>query len=176
MSAQMQLEFAETPEEVAAVLEKIRGRVVTPWPDCTLWAGAVDQGYGRMWIRKRSARVHRVMWEMTNGPIPADMVIDHLCRVRYCVNPAHMELVTAPENKRRGAAYAGTTQEPYAIRERTACKNGHAYTDQTMAYRKGPNGRVSRRCLVCQREWDRRKWTRKKAARASAREEAKRRT
>lgn len=65
--------------------------------------------------------VHRLSYELFVGPIPAGMTIDHLCRVRDCVNPAHMEVVTQRENTLRGLA-------PSAIHARkTHCPQGHPY-------------------------------------------------
>jgi hypothetical protein len=50
---------------------------------------------------KRTALAHRVAYEALVGPIPDGMTIDHLCRNKRCLNPAHMELVTRGENTRR---------------------------------------------------------------------------
>ena len=69
---------------------------------CIVWAGALnDNGYGRIKVRGVFRRVHRIAWELVNGMISDGLVIDHLCRVRCCVNPAHMEVVTRGENTRR---------------------------------------------------------------------------
>lgn len=45
---------------------------------------------------------HRAAYEALRGPIPEDRVLDHLCRVRRCYNPWHLEIVTIGENVRRG--------------------------------------------------------------------------
>lgn len=60
-------------------------------------------GYGQVNTTRRTSpmRSHRVVYEHLIGPIPDDMVIDHLCRVKCCVNPAHLEVVTQAENCRR---------------------------------------------------------------------------
>ena len=69
---------------------------------CWLWGLALTpKGYGRIKIRNRNVRAHRVSYEAFCGPIPSGMVIDHSCRVRHCVNPAHLEPVTDAENLRR---------------------------------------------------------------------------
>lgn len=70
-----------------------------PNSGCWLWSGA-DNGVGYGKFRGRYA--HRISWEMHKGPIPDGMHIDHLCRVRCCVNPEHLEPVTNRENARRG--------------------------------------------------------------------------
>lgn len=69
---------------------------------CWVWHGALNRdGYGRAptHIRERSA--HRAMYEAVVGPIPEGMELDHLCRVKSCVNPDHMEPVTPAVNVRR---------------------------------------------------------------------------
>lgn len=70
---------------------------------CWEWRGAVsDNGYGRMRHNDGTFSVHRFAYERYRGPIPKDLVIDHLCRNRRCANPDHLEAVTQEENIRRG--------------------------------------------------------------------------
>lgn len=70
---------------------------------CWQWVGSMAvNGYGRYGYP--SAYAHRLMYELIVGPIPEGLVIDHLCRNRGCVNPAHLECVTLAENVKRGAA------------------------------------------------------------------------
>lgn len=67
---------------------------------CWLWVGSrATNGYGR-WS---NLLAHRLVYELLVEPIPVGLVLDHLCRVRPCVNPAHLEVVTLAENVRRGA-------------------------------------------------------------------------
>ena len=71
--------------------------------DCWLWTGTINlEGYGS--IKRNRVRYvsHRVSYEALVGPIPEGYVIDHLCRVRNCVNPEHLEPVTIKENVLRG--------------------------------------------------------------------------
>ncbi len=110
--------------------------------DCWPWLATITpQGYGSFAMDGRSHPSHRVAYELLRGPIPDGLVIDHLCRVRHCVNPAHMEPVTNAENIRRGVS-------PSAIHARvTACPQGHQYTPENTEHR--PSGR--RHCLTCRR-------------------------
>lgn len=109
-------------------------------PDCWPWNGSLnDAGYGQIYdnVTRRPLRAHRVIFEMYRGPIPDGMVLDHLCRNRWCVNPDHLEPVTRGENVRRGAR--GGRQ--------THCRNGHEYLPETTYIT--PAG--TRQCRVCKK-------------------------
>lgn len=113
---------------------------------CWLWTGAVNsrtsRGYGVAWAGDRIQLAHRVAYELVIGPIPDDADIDHLCRNRLCVNPAHLEPVTHRENVLRG-------EGPSAREARkTHCKNGHEFTpENTYAWPARPWQRQCRRCV-----------------------------
>lgn len=97
---------------------------VEPEPNsgCWLWMGALNNyGYGQIEDRRSGVRpmVHRVVYEAERGPIPAGLQLDHLCRVRNCVNPAHLEPVTHRENQVRGHGFVGKNVR------RTHCLYGH---------------------------------------------------
>jgi len=75
---------------------------------CWLWTGNTDKdGYGMMHVvastpsGATTKRAHRLVYEAEVGPIPNGMQLDHLCKVRCCVNPAHLEPVTPKENVHR---------------------------------------------------------------------------
>lgn len=108
--------------------------------ECWLWIGLLDRdGYGRFWPEHRKpTRVHRFSYEEAVGPISDGLVIDHLCRVRACVNPAHLEPVTAEENTRRGMRGG---QEH--------CLRGHRLSDPNLVAAKRKKG--VRNCLACAR-------------------------
>lgn len=72
---------------------------------CWLWNGSLTyDGYGLFRANNRATGAHRFAYEYFVGPIPAGLHIDHLCRVRNCVNPDHLEPVTPQENDRRARA------------------------------------------------------------------------
>ncbi len=79
---------------------------ILPEPNsgCWFWMGGLsERQYGVIYpSRGTNVRAHRVAYEMTRGPIPDGLVLDHLCRVHCCVNPDHLEAVTQGENVRRG--------------------------------------------------------------------------
>jgi HNH endonuclease len=73
---------------------------------CWLWIGRLNRNnYGRVAFKGAEPVLHRLLYNLANGiELPKDMVLDHLCRVRHCCNPAHMEPVSIQVNTRRGNA------------------------------------------------------------------------
>jgi hypothetical protein len=85
-------------------------RRISPEPNtgCWLWVGNKnDRGYGVVPLEGKIRKAHRAVYESERGPIPEGLTLDHLCRIRCCVNPDHLEPVTAMENIRRGIAIHG---------------------------------------------------------------------
>ena len=118
---------------------------------CWVWIAPIHRsGYAYIQSadgRRANLRAHRVSYEMANGPIPTGLDIDHLCRVRHCVNPAHLEPVTHRENQRRSPLIRDALWHG----ARTHCVNGHLYDEENTAYTNG-----YRRCRACSRESNRR--------------------
>lgn len=80
--------------------DKFWGRVaVGAEHDCWEWQGYVTPaGYGKIKRGDRTVYVHRYAYELKRGPIPEGLAIDHMCHVRACVNPTHLQPVTKKEN------------------------------------------------------------------------------
>jgi HNH endonuclease len=131
----------------APIADRLWRRVQIGGPDdCWLWLGANNgNGYGVIGLGSREAGqtyVHRVAWELANGPIPPDLEVDHLCETRGCVNVRHMQVVTHAENNRRSMSPAGLAAR------KTHCPAGHPY-DEANTYRPpgAPNSRMCRACM-----------------------------
>lgn len=109
---------------------------------CWLWAGNLNRGgYATLWVEGRRQSVHRVTYALAVGEISPGLELDHLCRTRCCVNPAHLEPVTKLENVRRGFS-------PSAVNARKShCAAGHAYDQQNTYYYSA----TARHCRACNR-------------------------
>lgn len=90
----------------APVWERFWKKVDRRGPDeCWPWIGALnDSGYGAIWDGTRLVYAHRLSWMLHGGTIPDKFQVDHLCRNRACVNPAHLDIVTHIDNVYRGWA------------------------------------------------------------------------
>lgn len=121
---------------------------------CIEWIGGLSlNGYGSFSVdtshsASKKDMAHRWSWEYHVGPIPEGYDIDHLCRNRACVNPAHLEPVTRMENIRRAVAL------------KTHCPQSHPY-DETNTYIRP--GTTHRKCRTCMRARDRARSSRKAA-------------
>lgn len=119
---------------------------------CWLWEGFLKpDGYGRVkrYVRgnpglSKSEYAHRLVYENLIGKIPCGLTLDHKCRVRCCVNPAHLEPVTPYENTKRGLSWTKGVMEWQ--RNKTHCPKGHPY-DEANTYIYGKTGH--RQCKTC---------------------------
>src|SRR5262245_54169685 len=95
-----------------------------PMSGCLIWIGSThSDGYGVVHRAGRVTYVHRLAYEQAGGTIPPGAEIDHLCRVRSCINPKHLEAVPPRVNWER-------TNNPAAINSRkTTCIRGHELTE-----------------------------------------------
>jgi len=106
---------------------------------CHAWLGAIDRhGYGKFHAMK-NVRAHRFAWFIANGPIPSDMVIDHICRNRKCVNVGHLRLLSNKENILIGVGWGAINAN------KTHCMRGHEFTSSNTIRTK----RGGRRCREC---------------------------
>lgn len=135
--------------------ERLLSQLVIDPSGCVLWTGrTTDDGYGVISAWGRDRPVHRVVWQLFEGPIPAGLEIDHVkargCTNRHCASVAHLEVVTHLENVRRGSNAT-----------RTHCIYGHEFT-QANTYRAPGSGKKS--CRTCRRRHQREYLERKAVA------------
>lgn len=90
---------ALSPLRPKLTLEQRFWQKVRKTESCWEWGASTDSpGYGRVWVDGRMRPAHRVAWELTNGPIPDGMFLDHRCGNHRCVNPDHLRVVTPGQN------------------------------------------------------------------------------
>lgn len=130
------------------LLERLMEKVRVEPGGCWVWTGWLTQaGYAMInagGTNGKALRAHRVSYEAHVGPIPDGLVLDHLCRNRACLNPAHLEPVTASENVMRGEG------PPARNARRTHCAHGHPLSGENVRIRVRP-GCVERVCCSCER-------------------------
>jgi HNH endonuclease len=117
---------------------------VEKMPDggCWVWTGKISKnGYGAVTVNYKSVGAHRFFYEELVGPIPEGLVLDHLCRNRACVNPAHLEQVTCRVNNLRGTGFAAVNAK------KVVCLRGHPLDGGDVYITK----KGQRYCRVCNR-------------------------
>ena len=143
-------------EVVAAVLGPRQAKKAQLTDDgCFLGPMNRSDGYCRVHVaipgRKKTvtAMAHRVAYESFRGPIPDGLEIDHLCRVRNCINPDHLEVVTHAENMARAEWPNLANRKRVASRwdhPEGVCARGHEYTPENTYVRPDGRGRQCRKC------------------------------
>ena len=130
------------------------GSAENPW--CWTWTASLHPGgYGRFALRHgKVVYAHRMAYELEIETIPSGLDIDHLCRNRRCVNPAHLEIVTRRENTLRGVGPSASNAR------KTACPKGHPLIGENVYT---APGKRRRQCATCRAEVCRTRVRRKKA-------------
>lgn len=117
-----------------------------PNSGCWLWTGFLRRdGYGQLRVDGKRPAAHRFSYELHIGQIPGGLEIDHICRVRACVNPCHLEAVTGIENNRR-TAMRGYPSATAANWVKTHCNKGHELIGNNLYVRPDGTGRDCREC------------------------------
>jgi hypothetical protein len=113
-------------------------------------------GYGRVGYQGKSYDAHRLVYILSEGPVAEGKELDHLCRVRHCVNPDHLREVTRREN----LLADGSLSIAKIHAEKTHCKHGHEFTSENTY-----QWRNQRHCLACRRVTDKERWPKRKEQR-----------
>ena len=128
---------------------------------CWLWTAHKNgYGYGTFRYNNKTGLAHRFSYELFEGNIINNLQLDHLCRVRHCVNPAHLQMVTLQENIKRGNTGHHTNQlrgKDHPSSKKTHCPQGHEY-DEKNTYM---DNRNTRNCRICISERGRKQYRRK---------------
>jgi hypothetical protein len=136
---------ARLPPRTPEHMERTFWERVSPEPNsgCWLWIGKVDRyGYGMLPAgERREILAHRYAVTSHGRPLPRGLVVDHLCRVRCCVNPQHLDVVSPAENVLRGNGFSAVNKA------KSHCKCGRAY--DRVHFEEGGNSRRSCRACVC---------------------------
>lgn len=125
--------------------ERLIRNIVISDNGCWLWVGYLNRdGYGILSGEEFSTLAHRISYFCFKGQIPKNYEIDHLCRVRNCINPDHLESVTHKVNTLRGETL------PAKNLKKTHCPKGHPYIETNIYLEKSKYNTLLRRCKTCQ--------------------------
>lgn len=131
---------------------------ISPEPNsgCWLWTADSYNGYGKLRFETKNHYAHRFVFDrlVMEAPRGRKNHLDHLCRTTLCVNPLHLEPVSAKENIRRSPMHVGS---------RTHCPKGHPYDEVNTSGHRG-----KRSCRTCRRERKREKDERERATKKSS--------
>ena len=144
------------PKERIIIPERVAARAATRFSvdEHGCWISdysVASHGYAQIGWQDGGYRhvvtAHRAAWVHLHGQIPDGMTIDHICRVRRCINPKHLRLMSNLENARGGGGHHTSTPVPTG----GLCRRGHA----ELLYSNG-----EKHCRECAQEWARRKYNR----------------
>lgn len=129
----------------APALDRYADKIALTESGCVEWIASINgSGYGTFGAGGgRTVMAHRWSYEYHVGPISDGLDLDHLCRNRKCVNPAHLEPVTTRTNLLRGVGVG------CANAKKTHCPKGHPYSGDNLYV---PPGRSNRACRSCRRK------------------------
>ena len=153
------------PDISEKTFKHFSSKIDTTKDGCWEWLGSKDEyGYGLFMLPSQDAegnykqlerRAHRIAYTIARGDIPAGLTLDHLCKNKSCVNPAHLEAVTDEENNIRGGADGfGNGHRDWT----TQCHEGHVFAQtgvsvvQVKTKHGVAGGKTKRRCAQCQRD------------------------
>ena len=124
-------------------LARFMQKVVVDPSGCWLWTSTTNGEYGQFGFSTHTVYAHRVSYQHHVGPMPEGYTIDHLCKVKLCVNPEHLEAVTYRENMRRSGSRKATSL--YMRPDQTKCGAGlHDWIPENLK----KNG-TSWKCRLC---------------------------
>lgn len=127
-------------------LRDLNERFAEKWTaigDCWIWTSKTNNhGYGMFYFNGRMELAHRISHLLHIGPIPAGLVIDHLCNTKACVNPDHLNATTFRANIRR------------AVADKSHCVNGHPLDAGNLGVHRATGWRF---CRICKRACDTRR-------------------
>lgn len=117
----------DVPDEIAfpLIMQRIMAKTIRTASGCWQWTGYVlPSGYAEISFRSKQCRVHRLMYEAANGPIPDGMDVLHSCDNTLCFNPAHLSLGTDSENITQSVE-----RKRHAKSRNTCCPAGHSFAE-----------------------------------------------
>lgn len=135
-------------------VDSILSKITKQSDGCWLWNSVTDRyGYGQFHLygednKRRTIGAHRASYQLFVGPIPIGLEVHHLCCVRRCVNPDHLQLLGRKDHARVTPVNPVSVEKINAFHlSKTHCPSGHEYTEENTFY-SSHNGR---RCRACHR-------------------------